>query len=863
VKFHIFAFLAVIILLSNSFIASAQVDSVIGQVTSSATESFAGGISGDGRFIVFESTGDHGTERVDNQPNNADGNREIFLFDYAQRRIFQITNTKSLLTDPTKAPTVDNIKVNIVNVRPVISNDGRWIAFGSNATCAFPGPPTIVSATNPGAFDPNATTGNDCLTGTAPNQTNNLVNDGNTEMWLYAVPPVAPVENLSAGDEIPLTNLAGGAFTRVTNTRPSRLPVPGSTTTFPVIADDNYDASIDDTGAAISFTSNRDLAPCQPPTATCGNASPNDNDEIFAFRRDTSTTTQVTATVRGTIARPIYNAASTITNLTDGGWRVAFTSRANTPIPGMTGSNADNNEEIFYANLTSSLALGTNHKQVTTTTQTNPGDVVNILDYGRRMSRDGRYIAFDSYADLTNEHGGTNQPGFATFIYDVVLNDFERILPRSNADAGAAGGDIQRYPGFTDYDANRSPKTIVMETRMNIRASDGTIPTNADEGLNNVAARPAQIYSTTPAFIPTPTPPATRPARPFKRLTKLPVPSFVLASIQPIPSNSVQRMVFNLAQTETGSGNTDLASEVYYFLLPEAVPGDTAASFNFATGASRIPISASPVPTPSPTATPTPTPTGSPTPTPSPTPQQPSAVQGASPGMLVILDYNSGINTPVVARTAVGSLERRFTLPIELSGVTVTVNGAAAGIKSVGLRQIVFVVPPALAAASAGTEYPVVVNNNGVILRGKITLVPARPDIFTDLPTPGPGGRARVFNATNRVLTREPFTVRTFRLRGSRLVPSVLRLYLTGVNDTPPTITPASSIIIRIGSTSIAGATVLSGARLVEPGVYTVDFQLPPDLAGAGDQPIVVEVTINGVVYSSRLQNTAPRIFIL
>jgi uncharacterized protein (TIGR03437 family) len=217
----------------------------------------------------------------------------------------------------------------------------------------------------------------------------------------------------------------------------------------------------------------------------------------------------------------------------------------------------------------------------------------------------------------------------------------------------------------------------------------------------------------------------------------------------------------------------------------------------------------------------------------------------------------------VVARTAVGSLERRFTLPIELSGVTVTVNGAAAGIKSVGLRQIVFVVPPALAAASAGTEYPVVVNNNGVILRGKITLVPARPDIFTDLPTPGPGGRARVFNATNRVLTREPFTVRTFRLRGSRLVPSVLRLYLTGVNDTPPTITPASSIIIRIGSTSIAGATVLSGARLVEPGVYTVDFQLPPNLAGAGDQPIVVEVTINGVVYSSRLQDTAPRIFIL
>jgi hypothetical protein len=32
--------------------------------------------------------------------NNADGNREIFLLDYAQRRIFQITNTKNVPNPP-------------------------------------------------------------------------------------------------------------------------------------------------------------------------------------------------------------------------------------------------------------------------------------------------------------------------------------------------------------------------------------------------------------------------------------------------------------------------------------------------------------------------------------------------------------------------------------------------------------------------------------------------------------------------------------------------------------------------------------------------------------------------------------------
>ena len=66
-KFHIFVLFLVIILFGNLFTASAQVDSVIGQVTSSTVESFAGGTSGDGRFIVFESNGDLATEN----PRNA------------------------------------------------------------------------------------------------------------------------------------------------------------------------------------------------------------------------------------------------------------------------------------------------------------------------------------------------------------------------------------------------------------------------------------------------------------------------------------------------------------------------------------------------------------------------------------------------------------------------------------------------------------------------------------------------------------------------------------------------------------------------------------------------------------------------
>ncbi len=840
-KFRFLVFFALLFLFVNLSTASAQIDSVIGQFTNSASESFAGGISGDGRLVVFESTGNLATE----SPRNADGNREIFIFDYAQRRIFQITDTKSLLTDRTKAPTFDNVKVEIVNVRPVISTNGRWIAFGSNATCAYPGTaqnPAIVSSTNPAFFDPNLVVeANNCIVG----ENNNLVNDGNTELWLYQIPALAPVD-LSAGTEIPVTDLSAGTFTLATNTLPSRLPVAGSTTSAPVIANDNRDPSINDDGNFIAFVSNRDLKPCQgTASAGCGNKAPEfDNAEIFTYIRTLNTISQVTATPRGTAAAPIINYNPTISGTTaaSGNMRVAFGSNAENPVIGMTGgNNTDRNEEIYFTDLNANGAPTATARQITQTTPANPGGVVNILNYGRRMSRDGRYIAFDSFAQLETS-GAPIQTSFALYLYDATAMTFRLIGPRSDADSAATGGDIQHYPNFTDTDAGGTPATLVLQTRLNIRA-DGTIPTTAADGLNPEAERPTQIYSY-PLNVPANT--AT-----FTRLTKFPVPSVFLASVQPLTSNSLSRMVFNLARTEVGTGNFDLLSEGYYLLIPAAV-SQSATALNFFTGASRIPVSASPVPTPSPTATPSP----SPSPSPSPTPQTPAAVQGLSPGMLAIVDFTNSFAQPAIALTAVGSLQRSFTLPIELGGVTLTIGGAAAGLKSVSRDQITFVVPPGLAPRTE--PYPIVINNNGSVVKGTMTLVPTRPDVFTFSEIPAPNGRARVFNATNRVLTREPFNVTTLRFRGGRRVPTVLRLFLTGVQGAAP-----ANFTIRIGNVQIPASQILTGAVLVEPGVYTVDFTLPAGLDMAGDQPIVVSLVVAGVTYSARLDDTAPRVRIL
>jgi hypothetical protein len=91
---------------------------------------------------------------------------------------------------------------------------------------------------------------------------------------------------------------------------------------------------------------------------------------------------------------------------------------------------------------------------------------------------------------------------------------------------------------------------------------------------------------------------------------------------------------------------------------------------------------------------------------------------------------------------------------------------------------------------------------------------------------------------------------------------TVLRVRVTGVQD--PLAASPGSIEIRIGSIRIIEGRVTTRGVLIEPGVYTIDFLLPPGIAGAGDQPIILTIRdANGVEFSSRLDDTAPRLSIL
>ena len=777
---------------------TATPDSFVTQVTSSTAGavnnpfgSFAGDISANGRFVVIESNGDIATEKTAGR-NNADGNREIFLLDYAQRRIFQITNTtnaQKIPASPTPTPTPSasptptpvpvptpadypNVDVEVSNNRPVLSANGRWIAFSSNAS-------------TPGNFDGNANRAA-------------LLADGNQEVFLYFIPATTTV-TLSNGADAPFVDLTAGTFTQVTNTPASRLPQPGSANVAPFVADDNREATVNDNASVVSFVSTRNL------TGTNTDANP----EVFIYIRTTGTITQVTNTT-GTLLAPVFNENP---SLSGSGSKMAFISNANISVGGSS-SNTDGNAEIYLANVDPSTGATTVTRQVTKTKTDDTGATVNVLSFGSRMSRDGNLIGFESLADDPKAEGSIKQT-YVSFVYNVSLDTFSQVGPRG------AAGDILHFPTFTDYNSSLQPASVVFASLLNFRP-DGTVPETGkeSEGLNNTSGAPQVFLAPIPVAS----------TGPFTRLTNIPSGATILG-LRPFMSQTRDRMAFHLGSRELGGGNSDGSTEVYYHLSRAGT--DATATISLFTGASERPVA---VATPSPT---------------------PPAVAGLAPGMLGIIRSTTALAPSTQNADSASESLKRPPLPIELNGVSVSINSAAAGLYFVSAGQINFVVPPGLAANTGTNTYPLVINNNGTTIRSTIQILAAQPDIGAQ--TNGFGSnRAVALNVTNPLIpgTPEPFTVTTTYVNGSGATvtePTKLAIFLTGVHN----ITDITQITVRIGTTDLTGAAIVRITRTDMPGVDEIDVVLPASLAGAGDVPVIVTVSGGN---ASRPADTAPLI---
>ena len=812
-------------------ISSPTPDPFVAQLTQTPNTAFGtsiGDMTANGRFVVFVSNADLSTQRFDESKNNADGNREIFLIDYAQRRIFQITNTRNVANpapsptptptpSPSPSPTVSPtptptptplpadptlVKIEIANRGPMISLAPQLVSGQRVYTIVF-----SSNAPNPANFDGAEGT---------------LAQDANSEIWLYRF--AATDVDLTLGADLPLQDLSTtGTFMQVTDTPASRLPTAGaaptttSTGKAPFFADDNREATISDDGGILAFISTRNLVP--------GVGNTDGNPELFFFNVGATTFAQATNTQD--VTPGIGFIFQSNPSLSSDGSVVAFISSAN-----LAANNADTNAEIFLANFSGSAV--SNVRQVTRTLNGNSGNA-NVMSPGRRLSRNGAFIAFESRA--TDPKSNTAPPGLilGLFVYTVATDTFVEIGPRPTVFT-----DIIHFPTFTDYNASLDPSSLVFASALNFRP-DGTFPPEAQdaEGLN--VRRSAQLFLT-------PIPAGS--TQSFIRLTNTPAVNTFGGNF-PVVSETRKRIAFSQGGVEFGGGNSDFSIEIYYLLSPQ-VTAQSGAVLSFFTGASNMPVAAA-TPAPTPGASPTPTPT--PTPVPSPVPGAPF---GLAPGELTIVrstvalaPSNATAGNPT---TCCSETRRAPALPIELNGVSVAVNGAAAGLYFVGNaeKQINFVMPIGLTAGTLGN---VVVNildagaSTDTILRGLVQLIAAQPDIFTT--TGDAGGRAAAINAANG--TTEPFSVTTDG------APTVIQLSVTGVR-----FATTAEITVTVGTTAISGTAITAVMPNPEmPGFDIINFTLPASLAGAGDVPIQVQFARpGGITTVSRPAATAPGITI-
>jgi len=820
---------------TNGQAPSATPDPFVTQLTSSPAGvlglpflSPATDISANGRFVVFESNGNVATQNA----NNADGNREIFLADYAQRKIFQLTNTRNVpkpapsptptptptptpspaaSPTPTPAPTpadFSNVQIEVSNNRPIISFAPTPIVGGPSAGKLVY---TIVFSSN--AIDP-----------TDPN-VNPSSADANQEIWILQLAPATNLTEaqIASGAEFSEDLFTGSTFRQITNTPASRPPTAGTASLFPFVADDNRDAMISDNGDIIAFVSTRSFAGAGP-----GNADA--NPELFMAARtggawSTFSLVQGTNTQDHVVGPKTFARFQQNPSLTANGLTVAFLSTANLATPGLNNDDGagHGNAEVYLADF-SGGTVG-NFRQVTRTKLDATGSVVNTLAHGRRLSRDGSMIAFTSRAAVPKADATTNESFPAVFLYEVGTDNFKQVGPR----ATTFPGDILQFPTFTDYDLTLTPTSIVFVSALNVK-TDETLPTDAQNASGLNPTNQPQIFASTI--------PVT--ANSFSRLTRNPVGGF--AGIRPLTSDSRKRIAFSLAGSELGGGNSDGSMEVFYLLIPER-DTESSARLDYFAGASNFPVAAA-------------SPPASPSPTPTPTPAPGTVAFGLAPGELSIVRSSAPADPLASADASAGGgneNERKPILPIELNGVSVSVDGAAAGLYFVGdtsAEGIRFVVPIGVQPGVV----PFVVNNSGRVFRGFLNVIAAQPDIFSS--TNDAGGTAIVCNVTNPAVAGcVPGPFRVTSSNGTTNVATVLELHLTGVRAETTTETS-----LAIGATTITPTSVRSNTNNF--GFDLITFTLPSTLP-AGTHTVIVTVTKSGAVTTSRGAATAPTITII
>jgi uncharacterized protein (TIGR03437 family) len=177
--------------------------------------------------------------------------------------------------------------------------------------------------------------------------------------------------------------------------------------------------------------------------------------------------------------------------------------------------------------------------------------------------------------------------------------------------------------------------------------------------------------------------------------------------------------------------------------------------------------------------------------------------------------------------------------PLTLNGVTVTVGGRSARIGYVSPTSVNFILPNDLTPADL---VEVVVNNNGLIFRGRVKVFDTAPGVYTT--TNNGEGRALVRCGTVGVggaivYSDPPCAV------GTEANPNVILITGTGWRNGIP-------VIPRIGDVDLT-TNYYGGFDEFAPGVDAVIARLVPALAGKADVDIIIKTTVGSTNRDSKV----------
>jgi uncharacterized protein (TIGR03437 family) len=505
------------------------------------------------------------------------------------------------------------------------------------------------------------------------------------------------------------------------------------------------------------------------------------------------------------------------------GSRIAFASKDD-PL----GINPDGNSEIF-------LYDGAKLVQVT---NTSPGDVAYRMVNGNfqpSISDDGRFVAFSSNHDLTNQNADGN---LEIFIFDSIALSFTQLTNSSgivgfgNAKISGNGNEVAYIRGL-NATSNGSCDLLVQNRvpLMPFRLLAANVPGLAltygraisDDGSRVVWSAQTAANTTQVFLFDGRAGNTTRQITTLSsRVTEVP--------LYPTISGDGSRIAFATRRTVSGAGsNSDGSVELYTYDIPSSTFGrvtnvasssataDVVSSlsddgsvitFNFPrilSGAltntsfannSEIYMTGTPAPPSFGTLTVLNGASFG---------HEPSSNKAVAPDSIAVAQGNNLANI-----TQQSQQQPDGSFPTNVGGTTVTVNDRPAQIFFVSPTQVNLLLPP---AAEIGAAEVIVTNPDGFPSRATVATLRAAPGVFT---YSGDGlGEGVVLNADT--LQPGPFDPSSGNLR--------LIIFSTGVRN-------ATTVSVTAGGRALTVESIAQTPNM--PGMDEIHVLVPADLRGAG-----------------------------